>query len=79
MSDKKSELIAELDRILQVRGISWNLLPISDVQRLFEAFQKLKSEFEQFFQMVDEMQAFIDNLPVVAMVPQNELWRDYCV
>jgi hypothetical protein len=74
----KVELIAELSRILMVQNVSWHLLPQTDLERLVSAFNKLKTEFEQFFQVMDELEAFIDDMSV-AMVPQSELWRDYVV
>jgi hypothetical protein len=75
MSDKKSELANELDRILQVKDISWGLLPESDLLRLFEAFQRLKQEFEEAFALLDEV---LDN-PITVVDDTKREWKRYTV
>lgn len=74
MSDKKSELIEELNRILMVHDVSWQLLPQEDLERLVSAFRKLKCEFDEVFKIVDE----ILEQPLTVVEDSKQEWRRYC-
>ena len=71
---EKEKVIERLNQILQVRDIRWDLLPISDVQKLFEAFLRLREEVEQVFALFDE-------ITEVSMVPFEDKgeWKNYVV
>ena len=73
---KKQEVVQSLNQILQVRGISWDLLPESDLLRLFEAFQRLREEVEQVFMLFDEITG---ETPLIAVEDSKKDWRHYVV
>jgi hypothetical protein len=70
---QKAKLIEELNKILQVKDINWSLLPETDLLRLFDAFQRLKDEFEQLFGLIDE----ILDQPLTILEDKGK--REYCV
>jgi hypothetical protein len=72
---EKEKIIKELNQILQVRDIHWSLLPEEDLLRLFEAFQRLKQEFEEVFAILDE----ILETPLTIVEDSKREWRHYCV
>ena len=50
----KSQTIENLNRFLLIEGISWERLPKRDLDKLFKAFQKLRRDVEEVFQLLDE-------------------------
>jgi hypothetical protein len=75
---KKHEVVRSLNQILQIRDIHWTLLPESDLLRLFEAFQRLKSEVEEVFALFDE----ITEVSLVRFEDgegSKKEWKNYCV
>ena len=72
----KEELIQELNQILQIRNIRWDLLPESDLLRLFEAFLRLKFEVEQVFGLVDELENTIAEL---SFIIEKNTWKEYVI
>lgn len=66
---EKEKIVKELNEILQVRDIHWNLLPDADFMRLVEAFRKLKADVDEIFRLINE---------VPTIIPDKGEWRHYC-
>jgi len=68
MSREKDEYVKLLNQILMVQNISWELLPEHQLKTLAEAFEKLRQDVEEFFQLLDE---------VPSIIPDKGEWRRY--
>jgi hypothetical protein len=67
---EKGKIARELDQFLLVKGIHWELLPEEDLQRLHDAFEKLRFDVGEIFGLLDEASTLIED--------KGE-WRNYVV
>lgn len=50
----KAQLIRELNQMLLLKDVNWQLLPKKDIAKLYNAFLRLRDDVEEVFKLCEE-------------------------